>query len=68
LSSARGPRHSAAARSSVISSFPQLLLFQPSASAARLVFDPLGAQRDRRGTLRLAQCVPLLLLVRGQRG
>eukprot|EP01046_Picozoa_sp_COSAG06_P015284 COSAG06_NODE_972_length_11272_cov_25.599123_8_plen_293_part_00 len=65
LVGAAGRYHSAAARASTIYSFLQLLLFQP---ASLLVFDPLGAQRGRCGTLPLAQCVPLLLLVRGQRG
>jgi len=65
LVGAAGRYHSAAAGTSAIYSFLQLLLFQP---ASLLVFDPLGAQRGRCGALLLAQCVPLLLLVRGQRG
>ena len=65
LVGAAGRYHSAAAGTSAIYSFLQLLLFQP---ASLLVFDPLGAQRGRCGTLRLAQCVPLLLLVRRQQG
>ena len=66
---ARHRCHSAAARTSAISSFRSC-----SSSSRRLrrapllVIDHLGAQRGRCGALRLAQCVLLLLLVRGQRG